>query len=35
VNVAEDMLAKQAELSPCGSMNVGIISKKVFYRNQN
>jgi hypothetical protein len=35
VNVAEATLAKQADLWPCGSVNIGIISKRVFWINRN
>jgi hypothetical protein len=35
VNVAEAALAKQADLWPCGSVNIGIISNRVFWKNRN
>jgi hypothetical protein len=35
VNVAEATLAKQADFRPCGSVNIGTISKTFFYTNQN
>jgi hypothetical protein len=34
MNAAEATLAKQAGLWLCGSVNIGIISKRVFWKNR-
>jgi hypothetical protein len=35
VNVAEATMAKQADLWPYGSVNIDIISNRVFWKNLN